>query len=198
MSQSLTVANAVRTPPSETDDAVLLRHVAEGDERALEVLIDRYEEMVSRLAYRLLGWSDGVEDVVQDVFLAAYVALGKFRAEARLSTWLAAITVNQCRSHRRRRALRRKFFAKARLREDRPGETSPSDQPTIDKETSAQVRAAVDSLPRKYREVIVLRYLEELPIVEVSEVLGLSRGTVDVRLHRARQHLAQQLEGLME
>lgn len=198
MSESLTIAIAVPSEPCEVDDDVLSRRVAAGDKRALEGLIERYEGMVKRLAFRLLGWSDGVEDVVQDVFLAAFVSIGKFRGESSLSTWLAAITVNRCRSHRRRRLLRLKFFANRELHESGQRETCPSDQSAIDGETAAQVRAAVDALPNKYREVIVLRYLEEMPIVEVARVLGLSRGAVDVRLTRARERLAKRLAGLME
>jgi RNA polymerase sigma-70 factor, ECF subfamily len=73
-----------------------------------------------------------------------------------------------------------------------------ADQASMDLEKLGQVRKIVKSLPARYREVVVLRYLEELPIETVAEALGLSRNTVEVRLHRARGRLRDRLAGLME
>lgn len=150
-----------------------------------------------RLAHRLLGWQDGAEDVVQEAFLAALKSLPAFNGQSTLGTWLTAITVNKCRHHQRKGLLWRKFLDLARARPpagDAPGPDRRGDR----RETAMQVRRAVRLLPAKHREVIVLRYLEEMDVGEICEVLHLTRGAVDVRLHRARSKLKDALNELIE
>ncbi len=147
---------------------------------------------VTRLARRLLGWHAGeVEDVVHDVFLAALTKRDRFRGDASPWTWLAAITINRCRSHRRRQLVRLKWW-----RATTPMAQSASEprESAIERdEAGARVREAVAALPAKDREVVVLYYLEELTVVQVSAVVGASTGAVEVRLHRARAKLRQLL-----
>lgn len=166
-----------------------------GDPPAFETVVAEHRQRVTGLVYRLLGWSDDVEDVVQDVFVAVLNNLAKFRGEAQLGTWIYRIAVNVCRRHRRRRMLRLRFW--------RPtGELPEAGAETPDsrgrRETSARVRAAVVGLPAGYREVVVLRYLEELPVLDIAVILGLSRNAVEVRLSRAREQLKQVLGNWME
>jgi len=160
---------------------------------AFEQLIALHEPRVRRLAHRLLGWRDSTgsdaDDVVQNVFLVALTRLGSFRGDASLATWLTTVTLNQCRSLRRKHLLTLRWL---RSKEASP----PADKAMLTDETSAQVRAAVQSLRPRDREVIVLFYLEELPAAEIARHLNLSPGAVDVRLHRARQRLKEKLTGL--
>jgi len=160
-------------------------------------IVSAYQDRLMRLAHRLLGWQDGAEDVVQEVFLAALKALPNFNGRSSLGTWLTAITVNKCRNHRRKNLLWMKFLAGAR--DGPPGrvEAGPANV-GAQRERARRLRQAVQDLPGKYREVTVLRYLEEMPIAEIGEVLGLGRGAVDVRLHRARSRLKDALNGLIE
>ena len=142
------------------------------------------------LAQRLLGWPADVEDVVQEVFVAAWRNLKKFRRQSSPKTWLMRITINECRSQNRKRILRLAFlrrFAGEKAREHAP-ESNESDQ------RLTQVREAVRRLPGCYREVVVLRYLEQLDMTEIMQVLGLSRSAVDARLHRAREMLKRDLQ----
>jgi len=158
--------------------------------RSLEQLVGEHQGRVARLVYRLLGWDGDVDDVVQEVFLAALEHLPAFRGEARLETWLTAIAVNQCRRHQRRERLRRRLL-RAGLFWWRPADQT-AEEADAD-ERRRQVRRAVRRLPAALREVVVLRYLEELPLAEVAEALGISRGAAAVRLHRARSRLADML-----
>lgn len=153
------------------------------DEATFERIVARYESRVARLAFRLLGWSDGVEDIVQDVFLSVFRNLRQFRGDSNLDTWVMSITVNTCRSYRRKRFLRLRALKHART-DTEFAATTADDGAVFD-----QVHRAVRTLPAKFREVIVLRYMEEMSVDEISELLGVSRGAVEVRLSRARERL---------
>lgn len=186
----------VMLPPAEADDHDLMVRVAGHDEVAFAELVRRYQVRVAGLARRLLGYGDGAEDVVQEVFLAAYEKAGRFRAEASVWTWLARITVNRTRTLRRRRWLKERVLRLVNA--STTGLAGPSDWHSIQEERAAKVRQAVACLPSKYREVVVLRYLEGLTIPQVCSIVGASRNIVDVRLTRARKQLEEVLDELRE
>jgi RNA polymerase sigma-70 factor (ECF subfamily) len=162
-----------------------------------EQLVADHQQRVSRLCYRLLGWREDVEDVVQEVFLAAFRALPEFRGESSGSTWLMRIAVNKCRSHVRKRIALLRLLTGARTTR-KPGSGRPADRNLVDDERFQCVRRAVCKLPSKYREVIVLRYLEEMAVGEIADVLELTRNAVEVRLSRARRQLKEDLAGMLE
>ena len=170
----------------ESNETILLARFVRGDRAAFDRLVALHAPHVSRLAYRLLGWHGEVDDIVQEVFLAALEHGHKFRGDTSLAGWLSAITLNKCRSHLRRRILKLKWL-RSRPHEE-PSE-APADAGAIRADTSVRVRAAVRALPARDREVIVLYYLEGRPVSEISHMLGDSENAVDVRLHRARKKL---------
>ena len=157
-----------------------------------EQVVAEHQARIARLVGRFVDNRAEVEDVVQEVFLAALRNLHRFRGESRIGTWLASIAVNRCRSLHRRRAVRRRllpWLAVPVKCEDKTAHVS---------ETSEEVRRAVDRLPAKFREPIVLRYFEGMPIADIAEVLGLAVNTVDVRLSRARKTLKKTLQPRLE
>ena len=174
----------------QRDEQLLLANFVRGDRAAFERVVALYERRVARLAQRLLGWVGDVEDVVQDVFLAVYEQSHKFRGDSELWPWLTAITVNKCRSRLRRHFLKLRWLRSAG---DQLPEFVGADQGTLRDETSAKVRTAVGALPARDREVIVLYYLEDRTVIEISQLLGASENAVDVRLHRARKRLKELL-----
>jgi RNA polymerase sigma factor (sigma-70 family) len=179
---------------ADDDPQVLLSQLRSGDARAFERLIETFEPMVRRLAHRLCGWKrDDVDDLVQEVFLAALKRIKSFRGQSSLRTWLCAITARQCRWHHRRKILRWRWLKNWRGRE-----APAADEEADRDETSQRVRAAVRALAQNDREVIVLFYLEELPVAQIAGILGLSGNAVDVRLHRARSRLKQSLTTWMK
>src|SRR5439155_22565197 len=118
-----------------------------------------------------------------------------FRGDASLATWLTRVTINRCRTHQRLRWLSRRRFDRQRpprLSEEAPG----ADHDVLRDDTTARVRAAVQSLRPRDREVIVLFYLEELAGADIADLLGISTGAVDARLHRARKRLKEKLADL--
>jgi RNA polymerase sigma-70 factor, ECF subfamily len=157
-----------------------------------EAAVRAHEDRVRRLARRLVGWPDDVEDVVQDVFLIVLRKRDGFRGDAAFATWLTAVTVNACRSWRR--GLRSRLALIGRLWTRRMETHAPPDDPLVRGETSERVRRALRRLNKPDREVIVLRHLEELSIAEIAESLGLKPNAVEVRLHRARRRLKTLLE----
>ena len=179
------------------EDHVRVDRAAAEHRAAFERLVAEHQQRITRLTCRLLGWDDEVEDVVQDVFLSAWANLERFQGRAALSTWLTRITINACSSHRRKRMVRFKWLTRTRS-ETQPIASDPADEPLVQQQTFARIRAAVRELPMRYREVVVLRYLEQVPIERMVELLGVSRNAIEVRLHRARRRLADELADLME
>jgi RNA polymerase sigma-70 factor (ECF subfamily) len=172
----------------------LAEQVARGDAGALELLIELYQARVARLAHRLLGWRGEVDDVVQDVFLAALRSGQRFRRDASIWTWLSAITLNCCRSRHRRQAVVDRVFRL--IRGSRASD--PADATAMQDETAREVRSAVAGLPLNDREVIVLFYLEHRTVAQMSELLGASPNAIEVRLHRARRKLRDRLSQFMK
>lgn len=155
---------------------------------ALEELVRDHHQSVSRLAHRLLGWrgdAHEVEDLVHDVFLAAFKQQqrGRFRGESSAWTWLAAITINRFRSHRRRQLLWLRWSTS-----QQHTATDSADHLERD-DTARHVRAAVAKLRPADRELIVLHYLEEFAFEKIAEMTGIRIATLHVRMHRARARL---------
>ena len=179
-----------------SEEQALVEGFRQGDDSAFDRIVERHSAEVAALANRLLGWPGDVDDIVQDVFVAAFLGLKRFRGECRLRTWLFTITVNKCRSHRLRRLRRiRPASVKANAMVSPDGS---SDQAAMDAETFTRVRRTVQTLPQKYREVVVLRYLQGLETGEICELLGITVSAMQVRLNRARKRLREQLGDLFE
>jgi RNA polymerase sigma factor (sigma-70 family) len=179
------------------DDEYLVEKFSRGDDSVFNRIIERYSADIAVLANRLLGWPGDVEDVVQDVFLAVFLGLKKFRYECSLKSWLFTITINKCRTYRYKRMLRLQIFSKAADKVSYAHSQSADGQ-LMDSETFNRARHAVTALPAKYREPIVLRYLQQLSITESSRILGISENLLQVRLNRARKRLRRELAELLE
>ncbi|MBN2182175.1 MAG: RNA polymerase sigma factor [Sedimentisphaerales bacterium] len=178
------------------NDELLVEQFSQSNESAFESIIELYSADVAALANRLLGWPSDVEDITQEIFLAAFLGLKKFRHDCSLRTWLFTITINKCRSYKYKRMLRLR-----RPPQDKDKIPMPSGKGAhselMKAETFEHIRNAVAALPAKYREAVVLKYLQELPTEQISRILGISQNTLQVRLSRARERLKQTLTELM-
>jgi len=175
------------------DEAALLARLKAGDTKAFETLVITYQHRVFGVALRMLGSRAEAEDIAQETFLRAHRAVGEFRGEARLGTWLYAIASRLClnRIASAPRRLERADDA-ALLRLPAPGADAAS---ALERsELEAALQQAIAALPEERRIVVVLRDLEGLDYEEVAEVLGLPLNTVRTRLHRARLDLKAKLE----
>ena len=176
----------------DREDGDLVARFRAGERGAFDELVLAHQERVVRLVYRLLGRAEDVDDVVQEVFLSVLVSLKRFRGECRFSTWLTRIVINKCRSHGRWRLRRLRLLPWGPRNQAVPAAKAESegDQSA---QAAEDVCRAVNQLPAKYREPVVLRYFEDLSVLEIGEALGLSANAVEVRLTRARQKLKRML-----
>jgi RNA polymerase sigma-70 factor (ECF subfamily) len=174
------------------DDLPLVERALLGDGRAYDELYRRHRDRVARVAYLLLGDPDQAQDAAQEAFLIGWRDLRRLRDPARFRPWVTGVAVNLCR--RRHRA-----SARAQQALDRhPGDGGT---PADEGDTAAvrlAVRAAVEALPRRMREVVVLRFYCGFWEAEIAEALGIARGTVKSRLGRARSRLAEDLRAVVE
>jgi RNA polymerase sigma factor (sigma-70 family) len=167
------------------------------DRDAFEQLVADHYASVRRLVFRLLGWRDGGEDVVQEVFLAAWAGWRRFRRETSAELWLKRIAVNKCRSRLRREALHTRWLRW--LQRAPPEEPKTADDDSLaGEERAGRVRRAINALKPRFREVTVLFYLEEMSVDQIAQLTHARRNTVEVRLHRARRQLAEDLADLAD
>jgi RNA polymerase sigma-70 factor, ECF subfamily len=189
-------------PREDTDP--LLDGLRRGDEEAFATLVRRESTRMLATARRLLGNDQDAEDAVQEAFLQAHRAIGRFNGGARISTWLHRIVVNaalmKLRSRRRKPEqaldeLLPQFDESGSWLRPVSGWERSSDELLESAETRAMVRRAIDRLPAVYREVLILRDIEELDTEETGALLDASPNAIKVRVHRARQALRTLLEG---
>lgn len=184
------------------DRAQMDRWVArlrEGDEGALREVVEAFRERITAVVAGVLRDRDAVDDVVQETFVKAYTRIAAFKGEASLFTWLYRIAVNAAKDHAKARRRR-----PATSIEDLPtgagGLTEVVAAPPVERlevrEQRLLVRRAVDRLPTVFRTVLVLRELEGLRYEEIARILGISLGTVESRLFRARRRLRALLTSL--
>jgi RNA polymerase sigma factor (sigma-70 family) len=177
------------------DDAELVERAKRGDLRAWETIVRGYQGLAFRTAYLLSGSAADAEEAVQDGFVKAYRALGRFRRGSPLRPWLLRIVSNEARN-RRRSAGRRDALALRVAVADRPGDAVPSPEAALlGAETRARLLHAVNGLSEEHRLTIACRYFLELSEEETAAALGVRRGTVKSRLARA---LARPREDLGE
>ena len=184
-----------------TREAELIGRILAGEKELFHELIRPYERMVYLTVFSIVKNETEAEDGAQEAMINAYRHLGSFRAEAKFSTWLTTIAINEGRK-RLRKARGAAEDSIEEATEEKEGDYTPA--PLTDwreiplealerKELREALRKAVAELPDIYRQVFTLRDLEELNIEETARALGVNQGIVKVRLHRARIMLQKKL-----
>ena len=181
------------------DDAELVASARAGDPDAFATLVGRYETRIVRLVRGMVPESD-TEDVTQEAFLKAYRKLGNFDGRSSFYTWLFRIAANTAMDWRKKERHRRHApLPEGPEGEDRvPSSDAGPESAVMRRELAARIDAAIEALPDKYHEILVLREIEGLSYEEISERLGMSKGTVESRLFRARERLREKLAPWME
>ena len=182
------------------DDLKIIESCLLGNTQVFSSLIDNYKSMVYNLAYRMSNNPHEAEDISQEAFMRAYQSLAHFNPSYKFSTWLYQITLNIIRDKYKKKEIDYVSL-------DTPVETDDSEfyhQPAdltnnpeqifSQRENLQAIQQAIYSLPLKYREVIVLRHLQDLSYIEISNILKLPQGTVKIHLYRARERLRKILE----
>jgi RNA polymerase sigma-70 factor, ECF subfamily len=183
------------------DDAELVRLAQCGERDAFRVIMQRGNQQLYRVARSVVRDDDEAEDVVQEAYVRAFAAIGSFRGEAGIMTWLTRITLNEARGRLRRRRVTVGLQALETAQDSgaliMPFPTSAAaDDPEVDA-ARAQIRGmierAVDDLPEAFRTVFIMRDVQECNVAETALSLELKPETVKTRLHRARRLLRQAL-----
>jgi RNA polymerase sigma-70 factor, ECF subfamily len=189
----------------ESSERRFIERLTARDERAFNELVQTYERRVYLLVFRMLGRREEAEDMAQEVFVQVFKAIGQFRGEAKLSTWIYRIAINLCKN-------RTKYLV--RRHSDRQDELDPiegsvpmsqakgvtlsevsrPDHMIEGYEIERIVQSSIAELDPDFREVLVLRDVEDLSYEEIGEITGLAEGTVKSRIFRARALLKAKVE----
>lgn len=192
----------------EQSEARFIERLRAHDERAFNELVETYEQRVFRLVFRMLGRRDEAEDMAQEVFVQVFKAVGTFRGESKLSTWVYRIAVNLCKN-RIKYLARRHEGAQQELEpvaERAPlsqakgvtfGDVARPDHMVEGYQMETIVKRCIAEIDPDFREVLVLRDVEDLSYEEIGEITGLPEGTVKSRIHRARGMLKTRVERAM-
>ena len=176
------------------DDSLLVQGTLEGDPLCFEVLVERYQRRLFGLVRHYTRSAVEVEDIVQDTFLKAFSRLETFQQSSAFYTWLYRVAVNAAtdwlKKKRQDRALQVEDLQRLPLADD----CDTPDDNLGRKDLRGQIREAMGQLPEKFRTILVLRELEGMAYDEISNVLKISKGTVESRLFRARAKLKAELE----
>ncbi|MEH7009736.1 RNA polymerase sigma factor SigW [Neobacillus niacini] len=176
-----------------------IKQVIKGDQDAFAEIVEIYSNGIYQLGFRMLGNRHEAEDIAQEAFIRAYVNIKSFNQDLKFSTWLFRIATNLCIDRIRKK--KPDYYLDAEV-SGTDGLTMysqlASNSPLPEKELESlelqeSVQKEILKLPEKYRSVIVLKYIEELSLNEISEILDLPLGTVKTRIHRGREALRQQL-----
>ncbi|MBD3336380.1 MAG: sigma-70 family RNA polymerase sigma factor [Candidatus Eisenbacteria bacterium] len=191
-------------PLSEIPDEDLMGEIVKGREEAFNELVRRYRGKIVNLVQRFVGDRERARELAQEVFLRVFVHRKRYRRSGKFSTWIYTIAVNLAKNEIRRKVRLRgqmsldsllemtgdsaSFFADERPKPDRR---------THQREVERIVTQAISTLPPKYREVLILRDIQQLSYEEIEQVVGIPGGTVRSRINRARQALKERLEPIL-
>jgi RNA polymerase sigma-70 factor (ECF subfamily) len=190
--------------PDEPEARLIERLVAR-DERAFNDLVRAYERRVLALVLRMLGNRAEAEDLAQEVFVQVFKAIGTFRGESKLSTWIYRIAINLCKNRTKYLRVRHadeqdeleavaERVPMGEVKRANVAQVARPDEMMAGKQVERIVQDAIASLEPSFRECLVLRDVEELSYEEIGEITGLPAGTVKSRIHRARTQLKEIVE----
>lgn len=178
-------------------DEIIVERALTGDAEAFGEIVRRWERRIFALTYGMLGREDEARDATQETFLAAFRNLRGFRGEAKVSSWLHRIAVNQCITRQRRAKVRSESALEDEQEKQAERFATPVDHSPVTlvegRQETAAVRRAINSLPVELRQVVIMKEFEELTFREIADVLDLPLSTVKSRLYTAMKQLQMRL-----
>lgn len=192
--------------PNEPADQTLAARAAEGDEKAIRMIVERYERPVFSLHYRMVRDRELAEDLSQETFIRAFNAIHTYNPRYKLSSWLFKIANNLAIDHLRKRTLDTVSIdgapdaltesERAQTSYDIPSEEESPEEYAANRELGEQIEAAIAKLRPHYRVATVLRHVEGYSYEEIAGIMDLPLGTVKTYIHRARLELRELLAHL--
>jgi RNA polymerase sigma-70 factor (ECF subfamily) len=191
---------AQRRQDSRSEDSRNIKKALKGDQTAYRAILKKYHDQVYNLLYRMVHDNDEVEDLTQEAFIKAFNSLANFNEEFAFSTWLYKIATNNCIDYIRKKKLA--TFSIDKPIESKDGEysfeipdsTYEPDKSLIAGQRTRILEEAINSLPEKYRQVILMRHTEDKDYQEIADTLKLPLGTVKAHIFRAREILYKKLK----
>lgn len=192
----------------DPDEQRFIERLVARDERAFNELVELYGDRVYRLMFRMLARKNEAEDMAQEVFVQVFKAIDQFRGDAKLGTWIYRVAVNLCKNRGKYLARRHSHaedelepiaerLALGQAKGVTSSELAGPDQIVLGYQVEAIVKRCIAALDPEFREVVVLRDIEDLTYEEIGEITGLAEGTVKSRLHRARTMLKEKVESIL-
>lgn len=179
-------------------DEIIVQRALTGDAEAFGEIVRRWERRIFALAYGMLGREEDARDATQETFLAAFRNLRGFRGEAKVSSWLHRIAVNQCITRQRQARVRSEAALEDEQDKDATSFATPvhySPYRVVEgRQETVAVRRAINSLPLELRQVVIMKEFEELTFREIADVLDLPLSTVKSRLYTAMKQLQLRLQ----
>lgn len=181
------------------EEKELVQRTIQGDEDAFGVLVKKYRTKVFNLAYSMTHDRDAADDLAQDAFIKAYFALPHFKMKSEFGTWLYRIAINTVKDHLRKKGRIKKIAFEKEIehlviQED---EMERKEKKHLEEQNRRLVHKAIQSLPEKYKLILSLRDIQGFSYGEIADILNVSPGTVDSRLHRARKTLRKKVGFLL-
>ena len=183
-----------------SDEELIIEFQKNNDERAFEILIQRFKNPLTNYVYRFLGDYDSCVDVVQETFIKVYRYKDNYSSLAKFSTWVYTIAGNLARSEYQRKRRRNLFsinsFGEEEKTFDIPDETYRPDVAADTNMKKEIIQKALLKVRDSYREAVILRDIQELSYEEIAEILGVEIGTVKSRINRGRAELQKYLKDI--
>jgi len=170
----------------QSEEYSLIKQCVDGDGEVYAILVERYQEMVYNIAYRMLGDAETARDISQESFISAYEALENFKNSSKFSTWLCSIVMNKCRDYLR---CKKVDISIDDVRESLFSTMPDPEGSMYQKQLGRTLQKAIGALPEDYRQVIVLKHIEGFDYKEMESILGVSANALKVRTCRAREML---------
>lgn len=177
-------------------DEELARAVQAGNADMFGPLVERYQDKLLRYGRKFLSTPEDIEDIVQDVFVSTYQNIRSFDASQRFSPWIYRIAHNAFVNGLRKKSRNPLVYVDLDTFLAHPTYDDPGIREREQEEIKMMIEKSIDALDYKYREVLILYYLEEMPYKDIAEVLQVPQGTVGVRLKRAKEALRKEFEKL--
>jgi RNA polymerase sigma-70 factor (ECF subfamily) len=190
----------IKSINSKNEDMELIAKALKGEQKAFERLMSKYQQMIHNLIFRMIYKKEDVEDLTQEAFIKAFNSLEKFDKQFSFATWLCKIATNNCIDYLRKKKLST-FSIDKEIESDEdnmqfeiPDSNFIPDKNILDSERKKILQNAIQNLPEKYRQVIILRHQEEMDYEEIAEKLDLPLGTIKAHIFRAREMLYKSLK----
>jgi len=181
------------------DDRILIEGALKGDQSAFKALMERYRLAIFHIVMKIVRDKEASDDLVQETFMKAFSSLATYRSEYKFSTWLYRIAANSAIDHLRKQRIKTLSLDSPPEGIDGPMDIEVADEsfnPEKDleeRERRISINDAIDSLPEKYRVVIMYRHRDDKSYEEIAEALSIPIGTVKARIFRARELLKKKL-----